>query len=218
MSDKWLIDTEIFIHPFSCLITGPTSSGKSVLLKEILKQNKILVKGVPDRVVYCYSAWQPNYDEFKSLIPNIEFCEGILNLDGLDAKIKNLIIFDDLMFECIQNDKVMNLFLVDSHHKYTSIFFLTQNLFPKGKYAREISININYIIMFKNPRDQLQFETLARQMNPLKMKFMKEAFFDATEKPYGYLFLDLKQATLTKNRIQTGILPQQKRIIYTAKE
>ena len=75
-------------------------------------------------------------------------------------------------------------------------------------------IDIVDLIIFKNPRDQLQFEVLARQMNPTKIKFLKEAYNDATENPFGYLFLDLKQSTETRNRIQTGILPHQKRIIY----
>ena len=218
MSEKWLVDTEIFIHPFSCLITGATSSGKSVLLKEILKHNKVLITGAPERIIFCYSAWQDNYDSIKKYLPNIEFSEGLFNTDSLKSNVNNLVIFDDLMFECIQNEQVMNLFLVGSHHRNTSIFFISQNLFPKGKYSREISINSNYLIIFKNPRDQLQFEILARQMNPSKIKFLKEAFIDATDKPFGYLFLDLKQSTETRNRIQTGILPHQKRIFYTSKD
>ena len=67
MSEKWLVDTEIFIHPFSCLITGATSSGKSVLLKEILKHNKVLITGAPERIILCYSAWQDNYDSIKNI-------------------------------------------------------------------------------------------------------------------------------------------------------
>ena len=63
----WLIDTEIFVHPFSCLISGSTASGKSFLLKEILKYKNILIKDPPERIIFCYSAWQTNYDEIQRL-------------------------------------------------------------------------------------------------------------------------------------------------------
>jgi hypothetical protein len=42
-----------------------------------------------------------------------------------------------------------------------------------------------------------------------------QSFDDATKNPHGYLFLDLKQETEERNRVQTGILPLQMRIIYT---
>ena len=50
-----------------------------------------------------------------------------------------------------------------------------------------------------------------------KSKFLLESFEDATKKPYGYIFLDLKNETESRNRVQTGILPHQKRIFYTEK-
>jgi hypothetical protein len=119
------------------------------------------------------------------------------------------------MVECVKNEDIMNLFTVGSHHKNTSVFFITQNLFSKGKYAREISLNSNYLVMFKNPRDKLQLSILANQMYPNNKNFILESFADATFLPYGYLFFDLKQDTEERNRIQTGILPFQKRLFYT---
>lgn len=71
--------------------------------------------------------------------------------------------------------------------------------------------------MFNNPRDKLQINVLARQMFPNKVNFFCEAFDDAASKPHGYLFIDLKQTTETKNRIQTGITMDNDRIIYTPK-
>ena len=68
------------------------------------------------------------------------------------------------MSECINNEEIMNLFTVGTHHINTSVFFLTQNIFSKGKYSRDISLNTNYMILFKNPRDQQQFQILARQI------------------------------------------------------
>ena len=213
----WLIESEIFIHPFTCIISGPTMCGKTFLLKEILKHRHVLIEPSPQRIIYCYKAWQTSYDEFKESISNIEFHDGIIDMDTLNQSVNNLVIFDDLMSECIKSESVLNLFTVGSHHKNTGVFFITQNIFSKGKYARDISLNANYLIVFFNPRDQMQFNILARQMYPNNSKFLIESFTDATSKPHGYLFIDLKQSTELRNRIQTGILPNHLRIIYTSK-
>lgn len=215
---KWIIDDKIFNHPFNCIIAAPTMGGKTYMIKEILKNKETLLSQNPTNVIYCYKSWQPSYDQMKLNDRSIIFNEGIYDMSRLKSTNTNLIILDDLMFECINNPDILNLFTVGTHHTNTSVFFLTQNIFSKGKFTRDLSLNSNYIICFKNPRDQLQIQVLARQMFGTKSKFLIESFEDATKKPYGYIFLDLKQETESKNRVQTGILPNQKRIIYTQKK
>jgi hypothetical protein len=217
MITNWFINEHIFNHPFTCLVVGPTQSGKTVLLKEILKYRNHLFNSSPDRIIFCYAAWQNTYESLRNDTPSIEFNEGVLDIDLLNGHVQNLIIFDDLMADCNKNEKIMNLFTVGSHHHNTSVFFITQNIFSKGKYTRDISLNSNYLIILKNPRDQLQFQILARQMFPNKTKFLLESFENATSQPHGYLLFDLKQTTEDRNRIQTNILPYQLRIIYTPK-
>jgi hypothetical protein len=212
-----MVDKHVFIHPFTCLVVGPTQSGKTFLLKEILKYSDLLFNTQPQRIIFCYAEWQTTYEKYKIEVPKIEFHQGIYELENLNGNIQNLIIFDDLMSECNKNESIMNLFTVGSHHKNTSVFFITQNIFSKGKFTRDISLNSNYLILFKNPRDQLQFQILARQMFPKKTKFLIEAFQDATVRPHGYLLIDLKQNTEERNRIQTKLLPYELRIIYTSK-
>ena len=60
------------------------------------------------------------------------------------------------MRESCKDTSIYDIFTVDSHHKNISVFFLTQNLFPKEKNARTISLNCNYIITTCNPRDRAQ--------------------------------------------------------------
>ena len=85
------------------------------------------------------------------------------------------------------NQLVANIFTKISYHRNISILHLTQTLFDKNKYARTISLNAHYLVLFKNPRDASQFATLARQMYPSSWKFAIEAYKDATSVPYGYL-------------------------------
>lgn len=51
------------------------------------------------------------------------------------------------------DSSIYDLFCIDSHHRSISVFLMTQNLFPKEKNARAISLNCDYIILMNNPRD-----------------------------------------------------------------
>ena len=66
--------------------------------------------------------------------------------------------------------------ICDFKHKIgynVSVVYLTQNVFDKNKYARTISLNAHYLVLFKNPRDASQF---ARQMYPNASKFAIEVY------------------------------------------
>ena len=215
--NKWIVDSTIFSHPFNCILSAPTMGGKTFMIKEILKYKDILIEPSPNRIIFCYKSWQPSYDLIKQEISSIEFIEGILDTDIIKIQNNNLIVLDDLMAECLNSEEIMNLFTVGSHHRNTSVFFLTQNIFSKGKFSRDISLNSNYMLIFKNPRDQQQLQILARQMYPNNSKFLIESFQDATKASFGYLLLDLKQTTPHRNRVQTGIIHHEKRIFYTEK-
>jgi len=80
-----------------------------------------------------------------------------------------------------------------------------------------MSLNAHYIVLFKNPRDAMQVATLARQMYPGQSKFLVEAFKNATEKPFGYLLLDLKPDTDERYRIRTNIFPDERQYVYVPK-
>jgi len=72
-------------------------------------------------------------------------------MEDIDGKEPVLLIVDDLMQETDQS--VAILFTKGSHHRGVNIIFLAQNLFPKNKFARTISLNAHYMVLFKNPRD-----------------------------------------------------------------
>jgi len=216
--EKWTISNIIFIHPFTCMIAGPTQSGKTHLVYDILRYNQIIISPSITKIYYYYSTWQEFYNTFSSINPNVVFIQGLPDISEFSSLDNNLIILDDLMSECEKNLSVLNLFTIDSHHKNISVIFITQNLFSQGKYSRTISLNSHYLIIFNNPRDKSQINTISRQLFPNKHSFFIEAFEDCVEKKsFGYIFVDLKQTTEGRNRVQTNIIPGKQRIIYTAK-
>jgi hypothetical protein len=204
----------LFLHPFTALIAGSTGCGKTSFVMKILENMDENIKPKPDRVIYCYSIWQKCFDELKLRVPQIEFIEGLLDVKSLHVEQNNFVVLDDLMRESNENEQILDLFTKGSHHLNTSVLLLTQNLFGKGKNSRTISLNSQYIVIFNNPRDRSQITYLARQMFPKQPNFLVDAYEDATNQPHGYLFIDLKQQTENKLRVQTNVFDEKNRLFY----
>ncbi|VDH90152.1 Hypothetical predicted protein [Mytilus galloprovincialis] len=72
-----------------------------------------------------------------------------------------------------------------------------------------MSINSQYIVLFKNPRDQVTPAVFARQMYPNNSKRFMNKYIEGVKRPYGYLFVDLKQNTLEEERLKIDIFNEQ---------
>jgi hypothetical protein len=142
-------------------------------------------------------AWQDAFGKMNNVWPKPQFIKGILEIESINPKENNLLILDDLMNKCDNDERILDLFTTDSHHKNISVFLLSQNLFSKGKHSRTISLNSNYMIILNNPRDRSQIQFIARQMFPKESKFLVESYEDATSTRYGYLLIDLKVKKMT---------------------
>ena len=203
----------VFKHPAPVILAGPTGCGKTVFIQNVLEQQ--LIQPMPEKIYFCYSAWQPTYDKLMlSKHLNIQFNKGMLDANCLDSFTPKLIILDDMMSEIKDSDEVGNIFTKYSHHKNISVFLVIQNLFVKGASTREMSLNTHYIVVFNNPRDRAQIGYLGREMFPQKRNFIVDAYTDACSQPFGYLILDFKQTTPERMRVLTGVLNKEKKIVY----
>ena len=198
-------------HPFTAIVSGPTGSEKTVFTFRFISEAANMISPPVEKIMYCYGEYQPVFNDY----PDVIFHEGLLDISQFDGEHKILLILDDLISET--NDSVSNIFTKVSHHRNVSVMYLTQNLFYKSEQTRTMSLNAYYIVLFKNPRDAMQVSTLARQMYPGQNKFLVEAFKNATEKPFGYLLLDLKPDTDEKYRIRTNLFPDERQYVYIPK-
>lgn len=203
-------------HPFSLVVSGPSNCGKTFFVKSVLENASSVISHKIDNIVYIYSCWQPLYDDLLK-IRDINFVNGLPDTLCDDTLLpperNNLLIIDDLMNDASNNLEVQNVFTKYVHHRNLSCLYLVQNLFIQGKASRTISLNTNYLVLFKNPRDKYQISLLARQMFPGNTKYFLEAFSDATSAPFGYLLLDYKAKTPDYLRLRTNLLsPQQ--VVY----
>lgn len=202
-----------FMHPCTIVLSGSSNSGKSYLTKQLLDNRHEMFHPPPDRVIWCYSEYQPLYDK----INDVTFHEGMYDIDELDTSQSTLIVYDDLAQNEQVDKEMARIFTKLSHHRNLSCIYITQNLFAKNKYATTISRNSSYIIAMSSPRDRLQIAYLARQIYPTQSKFLVEAYREATQKPHSYLVLDFCQSTPEKFRIRTKILPNEQTEAYVSK-
>ena len=183
------------------------------MVRRMLRHLEDLFHPVPTKIVYCYGAYQKEFDELPS---NMELVGGFPDnlTDMTQGHEHSLVVLDDLMSQCSNDQRVADLFTKGSHHKGISVLYLTQNLFQPGKLSRTISLNSHYMLIFRNPRDSLGICTLAKQMFTRHVNYLIESFRDATSKPYGYLLIDCHQLTPENVRLRTNILPGERQIAY----
>ena len=198
-------------HPFTCVIAGPTGSGKTVWVKKFIQHIQSVMSPTPEEIIWCYGEWQPVYDELSGVV---RFIEGLPTEQEQGHK-RRLMIIDDLMAET--DDRVTKLFTKGSHHRNLSVMYIVQNLFGKNKEQRTISLNSHYLVIFKNPRDASQITNLAKQIYPGKVKYVQESYKDATSVPYGYLLIDLRQDTPDHLRLRTAMFPGEYQAVYLQK-
>ena len=200
-----------FKHPFTAIVAGPTSCGKTRFVFRLVDNAIQMIDPPPSKIVYCYGEYQQLFCNY----PQVVFHRGLPDSNDFDGSEPTLLVIDDLMHET--NETVVDLFTKGSHHRNVSVMYLAQNLFPKNKFARTISLNAHYMVLFKNPRDASQFANLARQMYPKKSQFAVEAYKDATREPYSYLLVDLRPEQDDDLRLRTNIFPGETHYVYVAK-
>ena len=133
----------------------------------------------------------------------IQFYKGIPDSSQLSKWFPKggVLVLDDLMEEGGQDKRVLDLFTKDSHHRNITVLFLTQDLFPPGKYAKTINRNAHYIIAFKNPHDKTGIRNLLMQMYPQSWRHMLALYNRVTSRPFGYLFVDVHPASDDRFRL-----------------
>ena len=147
-------------HPFTCIVAGPTSSGKTKFVLKLLENSHHMFTEKPQVIMWFYGEFQkwmlhPKYQ-------GIEFIEGLPRDIKVNPQMVNVFIIDDLMHET--DESIAKLFTKGSHHKNISVILLTQNVFHQNKHSRCINLNAHYMVIFKNVRDASQITNLAKQI------------------------------------------------------
>jgi len=195
------------------VLAGGRRTGKTQFIKSVILARERIISPPIDHVIWFYAAEQADvFSEIGESMGegHIEFVKGLpANTNIEEAYLKGrfgtkLVVIDDLMSEANTRQDVNHLF-TRGRHEDTSVVFLVQNFHNQGKYMRENSLNADYVVLFKNPRDATIVSHLGRQMK--KMRFVNDAFEQATkDEPFSYLFFDLRSDTNDELRLRNDLL------------
>ena len=198
----------ILRNPFTMYIAGPTKSGKTTFVENLLMHADLYYSHTPNKIFYFYNMNEPLHYGLRKCVskfirgtPSIEWLDKITEEHGSNITV----VIDDQALHI--NKEIAEMFGVGSSRKDVNFIFITQSLFLSSKEGREISRNCNYFVIFKNPRDVISSNEFFRQLDE-DTKLLKSIYKEATRVPHSYLFIDLHQETNPDNRFLSNIFKE----------
>ena len=199
-----------FQHMFSMMVVGPSQSGKTCFVQQLLTKNCIdFPEKKPMMVYWFYNQWQPRYDDIRqALKKKIRFAQGVPelkdDLSNINPARNNIVVLDDLMSQATDSPVVSKLF-TQGRHRNASVILLLQNMFPKGKFNTDISRNALYKVLFRSPGDRKQIDIMAEQTFAKDHPHSMKAYTQETEQPYGYIMLDNHPRTTSEHQVVANV-------------
>lgn len=165
-------DFSKFCLPQRILISGPSHSGKSHFLHQLIKFREQIFDKKFHRIIYCFpenlsEIANPFIDKLKEEYPSLEINLGVPKVTtlGLNSDLRHsLLLIDDLFQQCANSADISEIFTVLSHHLFISIVITSQNLFAKAKYGLNISRNATTKVIFEDKGDNLCLNILSRRI------------------------------------------------------
>src|SRR5271156_7135339 len=128
------------------LICGPSQSGKSTFLHNMLADGNLFVTKFSK--IYWYYG---QYDETLEAKTDKYILNQGLPESFADIEPYSCIVLDDLMGEAKSHAGVTALFTKLVPQKKLFVVMLTQNYYQKSEECRTRRLNVQNIVLFKNP-------------------------------------------------------------------
>jgi len=198
------------------LVVGPSGSGKTYRVADYLRLKSQIIKNGESikNIVFFYAVWQDIYSDLQQQGIVTSWIQGMPSNEDFLKVVQpytdnggSIVVIDDFMTEI--SKELVEIITVTSRHTRTSTFVLFQSLFPSHPLSRQISLNVKYIHIHKNPRENAQIQYLARQLSPSDYKWIVEAYHTATKKPFSCFIIDVTQETDPRLRFTSNMLPSE---------
>lgn len=206
--------------PFTCIVTGPSSGGKTWVVADLLCRLNEVTTTPPTRVIFFYYEYQNAvFDRILRECPaSVEFVYGPPEKDGLlsaadEERLSNgslLVVCDDMLARSKETEEFLrDVFVMYSHHRNLSIIIIQQKFYLPSDNARIIGDNTKYIIVLVNPRNKTWLRHLASQMWPGKASFLLDTLEAITsEKDYNPMLIDARQNAHPDVRVRSDFLSE----------
>ncbi len=158
-----------FITPFSMMIAGPSQSGKSEFIWNLIKFREDVCMSNFTRIIYCQAnIHSPKnklfFERLQNEFPKIEMIQGLPDIHTLRLNLNSLptlIIIDDLMKEVVKSSPMADLATNDVHNHNISIIFVFQNYFARGQQGTSLIKNCHYKVLFYNRIELLELRNIS---------------------------------------------------------
>lgn len=183
-----------------CLITGPSNSGKTNAVFNILfDPNGLRFENV---YIFSKSLNQPKYQFLKKVLPKEIGCymfdENTQVFALKDTKPNSIMIFDDVM--CEKHDNIRNYFCMGRHNNIDSFYIgQTYSRIPK----QLVRDNTNLIILFKQDGMNLRHVYNDHVTTDMSFEQFKEMCSLAWKENYSFFVIN-KDCDIDKGRYRVG--------------
>ena len=82
---------------------------------------------------------------------------------------------------------IADAFTKKRHNRNVSDIRLVHNLFCQGKSMRTIDLNTEYVVLFGNARDRVNFSILQDKLNQIIAKSLMKYWMDATKTRFSFV-------------------------------
>ena len=181
---------------FRLLITGPSSSGKSNLLLDMIYRLLYF-----DKIfLYAKNLQQNKYQHLLNTFNSISketgypvivaSNENIIPLDEISDDGQKIVIFDDYLNTGSKNDSEIRNYFTNSRNKNCSCIYISQSFYNTDKTIR---LNSTHHCIFEFPSNNEQ-SMICRELGINKKDYLK-----ATADPFSFLYIDKPRKFITKN-------------------
>ena len=181
---------------FRLLITGPSSSGKSNLLLDMIYRLLYF-----DKIfLYAKNLQQNKYQHLLNTFDSISketgypvivaSNENIIPLDEISDDGQKIVIFDDYLNTGSKNDSEIRNYFTNSRNKNCSCIYISQSFYNTDKTIR---LNSTHHCIFEFPSNNEQ-SMICRELGINKKDYLK-----ATADPFSFLYIDKPRKFVAEN-------------------
>jgi Poxvirus A32 protein len=192
----------LFPKNIFCVIAGGTGSGKTNLMLNLLKQEKLL--NYDHVYIYSSTLHQPAYEYLRQYYIDLEklilekssrevkiarFFDAdneIMNPSELNKDKNHIMIFDDVM---MRDQSVIKEFFCRGRHNNVNVFYLCQSLHKISKHC--IRENANIFILFRQDEKTLKYFHETHILGDMDFVEFKEFCGGAWSKKHGFVVINI---------------------------